>query len=558
MDDGTSGCPKEGVVLKGGSGRRLSHGWGTSYTYVYVPDKLKLYQTNYKDGDSFAAAETGAYNSKGNKFYTWARYSDEAGPALQGKPKFEKWLNGEKENQWYSAAPSNYKPDKGRGCAVCTSNCNEWMDYKCDNEWAKYACKMPGNVAPGFYSDQGTTTITTDFGKQYDIKPCPVGKYNDEVQEPKFTSCKDCPAGRFGDIEQLSLSTCSGACDKGYYCEPGSDNYRQHKCRAGRFGSGGSINDDCTGACEPGHYCPAGSTSGTAKKCDPGKYGDATGQTAASCVGTCPAGYSCPAGTSQSTANPCTNIKNHCPAGSAAETVTVSGLYSRPDANGNYFAMAQCPVGHYCVGGEKMQCDAGRYGSASGLQTSGCSGKCTAGYHCPAGSTSATAKDCGSAASYCPEGSDAPIPVRAGYYSACEDGTTTLCPATNRVKELPCDEGKHCVDGLQRYYVDWDPAFCRCGKQRRGDPSGTLSCFPDKLGSYGRGSFYEKAYDELKPYHDTDGSLNPLVNDVTDPVSSSSRKCTRTSRATGSRRLLAVCANGVSVNVLCKYVRVLS
>ena len=189
----------------------------------------------------------------------------------------------------------------------------------------------------------------------------------------------------------------------------------------------------CTGACPIGHYCPAKSTSGTAHQCDPGRYGDVTGQTTASCVGPCPSGYTCPAGTSNPTANPCTNIQNHCPVGSAAATVTVSGHYGLQDANGNYYDMAQCPVGHYCAGGAKAQCGAGYYGGSSGLQTSDCSGKCTAGYYCPAGSVSATANDCGSAAFYCPEGSGAPVAVRAGYYSACADDTTTLCCSFFRI-----------------------------------------------------------------------------------------------------------------------------
>ena len=58
-------------------------------------------------------------------------------------------------------------------------------------------------------------------------------------------------------------------------------------------------------------------------------------------------------------------------------------------ANGMYVAQIRCPFGNYCANGIKHPCPAGSVGSTFGdaLTTASCSGKCPAGFCCPAGST---------------------------------------------------------------------------------------------------------------------------------------------------------------------------
>ena len=66
-------------------------------------------------------------------------------------------------------------------------------------------------------------------------------------------------------------------------------------------------------------------------------------------------------------------------------------------------------AGYYVSGTEatsQTACPAGTYGSTTGLTSSACSGKCTAGYYCPAASTSATQNEC-TAGNYCPAGAGA-------------------------------------------------------------------------------------------------------------------------------------------------------
>ena len=90
----------------------------------------------------------------------------------------------------------------------------------------------------------------------------------------------------------------------------------------------------------------------------------------------------------------------------------------------------------------RTQCDAGKYGSTTGLTTSACTGACPAGYICKAGSTSNAPGDgsdtgvseCGSVAVYCPEGSSVALVTADGTY-------TTGGTATTRVAVADCPTG---------------------------------------------------------------------------------------------------------------------
>ena len=78
-----------------------------------------------------------------------------------------------------------------------------------------------------------------------------------------------------------------------------------------------------------------------------------------------------------------------------------------------------------------------------------CSGKCTAGYFCPAGSKSSKAFQCGTgicaskpASCYCPSGTDAQLLVSPDHYTV---GSTV----TTRYKQEPCPTGFTCADGYK-------------------------------------------------------------------------------------------------------------
>jgi hypothetical protein len=202
----------------------------------------------------------------------------------------------------------------------------------------------------------------------------------------------------------------------------------------------------------------------------------------------------------------------------------------------------QCEYGHYCTGGVKYQCPAGRYGNAFGLHNKNCSGVCEAGYFCPPNSNKSQAIECGDplgvvlpnfgaasrymqdtwegrgihdtpshrfgqqtidkldvrienlhivspdqmygsvyqgishdiginhhrnrsshdpSAVYCPEGSQLPQPVEAGYYSIGGDNNTNK----TRISQKQCEPGFYCESGKK----------FRCPKGRYGDTSGLAS-----------------------------------------------------------------------------------
>jgi hypothetical protein len=91
----------------------------------------------------------------------------------------------------------------------------------------------------------------------------------------------------------------------------------------------------------------------------PRRYGSAAGLTVSSCTANCSAGYACPAGSTSP-------IAQLCPAG------TFSGV-----------GAAVC-----------SPCPGGSYGATQAMAALTCTGPCTAGYACPAGSVSPTALLC--------------------------------------------------------------------------------------------------------------------------------------------------------------------
>jgi protocatechuate 3,4-dioxygenase beta subunit len=93
-----------------------------------------------------------------------------------------------------------------------------------------------------------------------------------------------------------------------------------------------------------------------------------------------------------------------------------------------------CPAGQYLHYSYKSHghpivacayCAAGRYGARTNMYSNYCSGKCQAGYYCPAGSTSPTQRECGGIDVFCPEGSGAPTPASSGRHTVYEVNDTT-------------------------------------------------------------------------------------------------------------------------------------
>eukprot|EP01031_Cornospumella_fuschlensis_P026613 gene26613-32162_t len=119
-------------------------------------------------------------------------------------------------------------------------------------------------------------------------------------------------------------------------------------------------------------------------------------------------------------------------------------------------------------------CPAGRYGQSPGLKSAYCSGRCFAGYYCPAGSSSPTERECGGRNVYCPEGSAEPLYAPSGRYTASTADNSTVSKQTH---SEPCAPGSYCLNGVQ--------IPCPVGVYGDVDNLATSSCSaPCRAGTY--------------------------------------------------------------------------
>ena len=143
--------------------------------------------------------------------------------------------------------------------------------------------------------------------------------------------------------------------------------------------------------------------------CGAGNWSNVTGL-GVPCYLLCDAGYVCTAGSRSPQSQQCGGPSVYCPAGSGVTSPVQAGYLSTGGTTSTRTSRALCPapgdamgfgLGLYCPGdGYNYTCPPGVYGAAVGLSAPSCSGPCSAGYYCPAGSANATAVACGSVAVY--------------------------------------------------------------------------------------------------------------------------------------------------------------
>ena len=160
------------------------------------------------------------------------------------------------------------------------------------------------------------------------------------------------------------------------------------------------LNENCTGPCNAGYYCNPGSSSPTQNSCDDENY-------------YCPQGSSNPIRVERGYYSipifDKSDIfhrkygKNHSLSLKTSQTICepaywCSGGIRRPCSYGGYFGItpglyterctAPCPKGFYCISTSPspIQCPAGSYGDTIGQTSPQCSGLCSPGHYCPPGS----------------------------------------------------------------------------------------------------------------------------------------------------------------------------
>ncbi|CAM9593374.1 unnamed protein product, partial [Ascophyllum nodosum] len=268
---------------------------------------------------------------------------------------------------------------------------------------------------------------------------------------------RPCASGTYGAVSGLSSPACSGPCDAGYVCGEGAKSptealcggegelfcpegsSAQSKAGVGYYTIGGiatatdfptadanvrigKVSDHplskatrtAEELCQPGYWC----SGGLRHPCEPGSFGDAYGMTGSSCSGACSPGYICGSGSLSPEERPCGDPSVYCPGGNWEPSTVSPGYYSiGGDGATTRIGQAVAPPGRYAKVGTLYMCPPGRYGASYGLSTALCSGGCTRGFYCPAGSVSPMERACGGADLICPPGSDWPIEVDEGHYT---------------------------------------------------------------------------------------------------------------------------------------------
>ena len=113
-----------------------------------------------------------------------------------------------------------------------------------------------------------------------------------------------------------------------------------------------------------------------------------------------------------------------------------------------------CPKGHYCQSGVKTICPEGYYAASLGVSADTCSGECSPGSHCAAGSKSQSPAACSEGTNamdfYCPNGKRLPIPD--GFF-----GSAGGCYRDGVITE-PCEEANCKCErsAIEACYVDYN------------------------------------------------------------------------------------------------------
>lgn len=211
--------------------------------------------------------------------------------------------------------------------------------------------------------------------------------------------------------------------------------------------------NNCAGFrnCEPGYFC----VDGIRSICPAGVYGNSSSLNSPACSGVCPAGYFCPAGTVSPTSFVCGNSSLYCPEGSTKPLSVPEGFYSVDRSGSNLFNdnirenIVQCSFGTFCQNGKMEKCPAGTFGNVVGLSTISCADTCPEGFYCPIGTKLPYSYPClNDTRVYCPQGSDAPIPVGLGYYTKRSQISTQT--GGGYTSETICPLGSFCING-RRY-----------------------------------------------------------------------------------------------------------
>lgn len=243
---------------------------------------------------------------------------------------------------------------------------------------------------------------------------CPPGTYNPYLGIASIEECLTCTSGNF--CAEYNMSTISGPCAPGYYCETGSATaypIRNNTCSAISRGD----------VCPTGTYCPIGSSFPL--PCPSGYFNDKVQQDKCNI---CPNGYYCPANSTSYFDCP---SGYYCPLGTQFkfQFPCPQGTFSNETRRRNISDCIAAPPGYFVTGTGNIKPD----------------GPCDSGFYCPSGAISAT-PSCNSnfcdtggrciPGQYCPTATGYPLPCPGGFYCSDYSGLPTGV----------CSEGYYCYE----------------------------------------------------------------------------------------------------------------
>ena len=357
--------------------------------------------------------------------------------------------------------------------------------FGCENQDRTYDFTVHYGCPKGMWED---TTVTWDADSSPDYcKPCPAGRYTDQVAQAGTSSavCKVCPKGKFGDENAVPKR------DSANYCA---------KCPAGRYGDVEELSDgQCSGPCLKGFYCPStvlnekntgGTTGSPDLQITAAYYGAASSSSAT--PHPCPAGFYCPEGSGDSICNVpapvgepnpsysiapdgtfswtannngknrrcrlrcgdytgCSAVeladnqengavlasKCYCPAGSSLPIFVSPGYFASGRGDHNYpdrytrDSQSICEPPNYCLGG-----------ACSDERCDGWFHKCPAGRYGANGATGLSSSACSG-------------PCRAGYY--CEEGSGQADQKQCGSADKFCPPSSHTPHSVQANFMSVCP-----------------------------------------------------------------------------------------------------
>eukprot|EP00501_MAST-03F_sp_TOSAG23-6_P001115 GSMAST32.ASY1.ANO1.1158.1 assembled CDS len=318
------------------------------------------------------------------------------------------------------------------------------------------------------------------------INSCPLGTYVTEDAQ----GCALCPEGRYGDVLTNKDKECSGVCDEGYFCPPGSTSPKQQYCSSESLSSSSAR-----------FYC----SKGRRNLVSPGHY------TWPDC--SCDLNVATYTGVIQNASSLLDGFEVSTLVDNITTTNEAQKIFHSDEGMPQWLSFdfhaanptlpyadtrlrseqRPCEPGYFCIGpgtkGIRRKCPEGTYGISTELKDDLCSGVCEAGTYCPAGTISPLPCPKGY---YCPDG-HAKYPCPPGRYgSLCDKGYYCPSKSTNS-KQIKCPVGFYgdtlgltselcsgeCLDG---YYCSDDqdnvsptPSATKCRNAKEYCPKGSAS-----------------------------------------------------------------------------------